>query len=70
MAGCVRGLLGSSSALEADPREREPERRVGLLEHSARRRRRVAQAFPHADELGSLTRKEKGEHQKVLGGRW
>ena len=63
MAGCVFAvqlqlLLGP---LEAEPRKREPEHGVGLLEHRARRRRRLAQGLAHSDELGALAGEEERE---------
>src|SRR5690606_32728959 len=46
-----------------DPGQGEPEDFVRLLEHLARRREPLRQVTAHADELRSLTRKEKRYHR-------
>ena len=58
VGGELQLLLGP---LEAEPREREAEDRVGLVEDRARRRRRLAERLAHADGLGALAGKEQGE---------
>ena len=63
----VRGQLELLlRALEAQPRQRKPQRRIGLLEDPPRGVRRIEQGLAHPDRLRALPGKEKREaHQRT-----
>ena len=72
IAGCWISVRSSSvlGPLEAELREREPERGVGALEDLARGARRLADVAPHADFLGALPGKEQREHPAHSSSVW